>query len=387
MDVKASRSVMSFDIKDKKTHRFILVQLLVILSFTSYTATLLHLPRMKEKLVLPLPCVEIMTPSALITQGNDTFSFPSVLTTSETQRHGYSAALLCGDVWLALSLMAGTDAFWVVATFNHTLMKNWHYFVSLRMMALASIISFCLYIPSSWGTKNSRLQDYSLALCLSSLAYFLFNYALSKVHRRPPSTLINAHFGTIQQYSDKMSRFSFGWSRALQVSAIICSFPIVLTAIMPSGWVTVIPLLTIPFEVCRTITNDMEFKMLTSLCIVNSTRLKKVGKKSRVHTQRWSLHPRSLLHTLGSFTSSFKPTTGSLTISVSRACSCRTPNPGLASTIFIAQIPRVSLGAERGSYLYRKPFGYLCRFSNIREVWVPCGQLLQVVHHTCILLG
>ncbi|CAF3446820.1 unnamed protein product [Fusarium graminearum] len=248
MDVKASKSVMSFDIKDKKTHRFILVQLLVILSFTSYTATLLHLPRMKEKLVLPHPCVEITTPSALITQGNDTFSFPSVLTTSETQRHGYSAALLCGDVWLALSLMAGTDAFWVVATFNHTLMKNWHYFVSLRMMALASIISFCLYIPSSWGTKNSRLQDYSLALCLSSLTYFLFNYALSRVHRRPPSTLINAHFGTLQQYSDKMSRFSFGWSRALQVSAIICSFPIVLTAIMPSGWVTVIPLLTIPFE-------------------------------------------------------------------------------------------------------------------------------------------
>lgn len=342
---------------------------------------------MKEKLVLPHPCVEITTPSALITQGNDTFSFPSVLTTSETQRHGYSAALLCGDVWLALSLMAGTDAFWVVATFNHTLMKNWHYFVSLRMMALASIISFCLYIPSSWGTKNSRLQDYSLALCLSSLTYFLFNYALSRVHRRPPSTLINAHFGTLQQYSDKMSRFSFGWSRALQVSAIICSFPIVLTAIMPSGWVTVIPLLTIPFEVCRITTNDMEFKMLTSLCIVNSTRLKKVGKKPRVHTQRWSLHPRSLLHTLGSFTSSFKPTTGSLTISVSRACSCRTPNPGLASTIFIAQIPRVSLGAERGSHLYRKPFGYLCRFSNIREVWAPCGHLLQVVHHTCILLG
>ncbi|UZP36987.1 hypothetical protein NXS19_004803 [Fusarium pseudograminearum] len=144
--------------------------------------------------------------------------------------------------------MAGTDAFWVVATFNHTLMKNWHYFVSLRMMALASIISFCLYIPSNWGTKATRLQDYSLALCLSGIAYFLVNYALSRVHRHPPSTLINAHFGTLQQYSDKMSRFSFGWSRALQVSAIICSFPVVLTTIMPSGWVTVIPLLTIPFE-------------------------------------------------------------------------------------------------------------------------------------------
>jgi hypothetical protein len=240
---------MSFDIKDRKTHKFILVQLFVILSFTFYTATLLYLPKVKERLILSRPIIATTTPPASITQLNNTSVFPATVTSEETKDHAHSAALLCGDVWLALSLMAGTDAFWVVATFNHTLMKNWHYFISLRMMALASIISFCLYIPSNWRKSTTRFQDYSFALSLSFLSYFIFNYALSRLHRRPPTTTTNAHFGSIQQYSDKMSRFSFGWSRALHVSAIICSFPTVLTMVMPSGWVTIIPLLTIPFEV------------------------------------------------------------------------------------------------------------------------------------------
>ncbi|CEI60279.1 unnamed protein product [Fusarium venenatum] len=247
MDTKDSRPVMAFDVRDRNTHKFLLVQLFVIMLFTFYTTTLLYLPKVKDQLIPSRRRLAITSP-AIIDQVNHISILSSDLTTNETHDHGSSAALLCGDVWLALSLMAGTDAFWVVATFNHTLMKNWHYFVSMRMMALASIFSFCLYIPSNWGKKNFRLQDYSFALCLSCLTYLLFNYALSRAHRRPPTTLINAHIGSLQQYSDKMSRCSFGWSRALKVSAIICSFPTVLTAIMPSGWVTVIPLLTIPFE-------------------------------------------------------------------------------------------------------------------------------------------
>ncbi|KAG8670994.1 hypothetical protein FPOAC2_04300 [Fusarium poae] len=247
MDIKAPRPVMAFDVKDRTTHKFILVQLFVIITFAFHTTTLLYLPKVKERLIPSHPRLSITSP-AVIDQANNTSAFPTVISLSETQNNVHSAALICGDVWLALSLMAGTDAFWVVATFNHTLMKNWHYFVSMRMMALASILSFCLYIPSNWGDKTTRLQDYSFALSLSCLTYFLFNYTLSRAHRRPPTTLINAQFGTLQQYSDKMRRFSFGWSRALQVSAIICSFPTVLTAIIPAGWVTVIPLLTIPFE-------------------------------------------------------------------------------------------------------------------------------------------
>ncbi|KAL6918308.1 hypothetical protein FSHL1_009730 [Fusarium sambucinum] len=248
MDVKAPpRPAMAFDIKDRRTHKFLLVQLLVIISFAFHTTTLLSLSKVKDQLIPSRPRLTINL-SAAISQVNDTSAFPPAIATNETESLGNSAALLCGDVWLALSLMAGTDAFWVVATFNHTLMKNWHYFVSMRMMALASILSFCLYIPSNWGDKATRLQDYSFALCLSCLTYFFFNYALSRAHRRPPTTLINAQFGTLRHYSDKMSRSSFGWSRALQISAIICSFPTILTAIMPLGCVTVIPLLTIPFE-------------------------------------------------------------------------------------------------------------------------------------------
>lgn len=253
MDPKTLRPgalAVSFDVRDRTTCKFLQVQLFVIISFISYTATLLYLPRLKGLFIPSQHSITTTITSSPIAHINNTSTLPSDPSTIEAPyNHIQSTALLCGDVWLALSLMAGTDAFWVVATFNHTLMKNWHYFVSLRMMALASILSFCLYIPSNWGKSTTRLQDYSFALSLSCLAYFLFNYALSRLHRRPPSTTANSHFGSIHLYSDKMSRFSFGWGRALHVSAVICAFPSALTIIMPSGWVTIIPLLTIPFEV------------------------------------------------------------------------------------------------------------------------------------------
>ncbi|CAG7558683.1 unnamed protein product [Fusarium equiseti] len=247
MDVKTPRpgvSPMSFDIKDIKTQKFLLIQLFVIISFSFHTATLLYLPQLRNQFTLSHQPVISTTP-AWVAQVNNTSTFPSTIPSTDTHDHASSAAMLCGDVWLALSLMAGTDAFWVVATFNHTLMKNWHYFISLRMMALASIISFCLYIPSNWGKST---LGYSFALFLSCTTYWLFNYTLSQLHRQPSNTTANAHFGSIQQYSDKMSRLSFGWGRALHVSVVICSVPGVLSMVMPSGWVTIIPLVSIPFE-------------------------------------------------------------------------------------------------------------------------------------------
>lgn len=249
MDVKTPRpgvSPKSFDVKDSKSQKFLLIQLFVILSFSFHTATLLYLPKLKDQFISPRRPVVSTTPtSALVIQVNTTSTFPSTIPT-DIYHHASSAAMLCGDVWLALSLMAGTDAFWVVATFNHTLMKNWHYFISLRMMALASIISFCLYIPSNWGRSTS---GYLFAGTLSCTTYWLFNYTLSQLHRQPSNTTTNAHFGSIQQYSDKMSRLSFGWGRAIHVSVVICSVPAVLSMVMPSGWVTIIPLVSIPFEV------------------------------------------------------------------------------------------------------------------------------------------
>ena len=262
MDVKTPRpgvSPKSFDIKDTKTQKFLLIQLFVILSFSFHTATLLYLPKLKNRF-LSSPSPITSTTPAPVAQVNTTSTFPSTIPSTGIQDHVTSAAMLCGDVWLALSLMAGTDAFWVVATFNHTLMKNWHYFISLRMMALASIVSFCLYIPSNWGKST---LGYLFALLLSCTTYWLFNYTLSQLHRQPSSATTNAHFGSIQQYSDKMSRLSFGWSRAIHVSVVICSVPGVLSMVMPSGWVTIIPLVSIPFEVSPNDTHSSKVKVLT----------------------------------------------------------------------------------------------------------------------------
>jgi hypothetical protein len=123
------------------------------------------------------------------------------------------------------------------------------------------------------------------------------------------------------------------------------------------------------------------------LFIVNSTGFKKAGKESRVHTERRCLHPRSMLHALGSFTSHFKSTTCPPLMGVSSACSGRTTHSGLASTIFITQVPGVSVGEERGSYFNKDSFGYLCVLSTGRAGWGTCSIILQVIHYTCVLLN
>jgi hypothetical protein len=60
-----------------------------------------------------------------------------------------------------------------------------------------------------------------------------------------------------------MSRLSFGWGRAIHVSVVICSVPGVLSMVMPSGWVTIIPLVSIPFEVCPNLIHNLKLKVLT----------------------------------------------------------------------------------------------------------------------------
>jgi hypothetical protein len=63
------------------------------------------------------------------------------MTNSGNNNTADSASLFYVDVWFALGLMAAVDAFVIVINFNRSLIHQFHYLISLRMMSLAFIIS------------------------------------------------------------------------------------------------------------------------------------------------------------------------------------------------------------------------------------------------------
>lgn len=94
-----------------------------------------------------------------------------------------------------------------------------------------------------------------------------------------------------------------------------------------------------------------------------------------------------MFHALGPVPSHFKSATSPAFLGFLGSSCSRTPDPGLASPFLLAQVSGVSLGSKRGSYLNEKSIEDLCFFFGSRGVWAPCGFILQVDHHACILLG
>ncbi len=77
---------------------------------------------------------------------------------------------------LPLALPAALDAIATVGTFNRSIIDNWHYFISVRMMALASIISFLVLLSSNEVAVPYMLR-YPAVVLFSALAmYILLGY-------------------------------------------------------------------------------------------------------------------------------------------------------------------------------------------------------------------
>lgn len=155
------------------------------------------------------------------------------------------------DVWFGLGSIAAVNAFWIVATFNRSLIKNWHYFISLRMMAVASLSSFLFYFLKR---ELSAVYSYRYllgAIFVGCVASYCFGYILDLLHKPPSPTTLNARFASIQAYSDKICRSTTGWKAAILATLTIGAFSAALIIIIPPQWATAIPLAAIGFEVSK----------------------------------------------------------------------------------------------------------------------------------------
>lgn len=223
MESGAEKGV-SFIAKDPRVRMFVVAQLLVIFFFILSTSFLLYLAEFNIWRKTQLPG-------------------------ASGQHVSLSFTTRASDIWFALGSITTIDAFWIAATFNRTLMKNWHYFISLRMMALASLISVVFYLRENGSTEGCISRYPAVSLLMPCTLYFVFCFALPRLHRPPPVTAINAHFGSIHIYSKRISQSSIRWKTAIWVASVIGIFPVLLTLVIPQNWTTIIPLLAIGFEV------------------------------------------------------------------------------------------------------------------------------------------
>jgi hypothetical protein len=224
MTAASSNQEYSRSLRDTRVQKFILIELLVLLAFSLCTSLLFHLSKFN---IWALSRTTMPSDNRPLSTGNK---------------------INAADVWFALFTTISTDAFYVAITLNRTLMKNWHYFVSLRLMAASSLIYFLIYVYGKDTASSSVYQHMATLLALLGL-YLAFGRILQLLHKPPPATLVNARFGSIQSYTKSMYRSTSGWKSALYNASIIGIIPLVLTVVMVPAWATTIPLAAIGFEV------------------------------------------------------------------------------------------------------------------------------------------
>ena len=159
-------------------------------------------------------------------------------------------ALLCVDIWFALTLMAGVDAFAIVINFNRSLIHQLHYFISLRMTLLAVIIPTAILLLHD--NKSSTLSAKTAIFLLCCIVYRVSIPFTHRLHRLIPARGIGASRSSLQNYSEKMCLFDLRWRRNLLFAAINGAVGLGLTTLVPIKWSMLSPVVHITWKVGHT---------------------------------------------------------------------------------------------------------------------------------------
>lgn len=193
-------------------------------------------------------CAKVWRPSANF---QDAFK-PSVARFSDTASGANSpVGLVCVDIWFALALMAAVDAFAIVVNFNRSLIHQFHYFVSLRMMVLAFIVSTAVYFLHG-NEHSARHQVYRLAaaVLLGSALYAVSVLVLDRLHKLLPVRGVSASPGSLQKFSEHMCLFDLPWKRAVMLATVNGAVGFLLATLVPAKWSILNPVVHITWEVC-----------------------------------------------------------------------------------------------------------------------------------------
>lgn len=167
---------------------------------------------------------------------------------NSTSHSNAASYLIYVDIWFALALMAAIDAFAIVLNFNRSLIHQFHYFVSLRMTALAFIISTALLLL--YGNEDNRaVQHPAVVISLCCAAYMLSILIFQQLHKLIPVRGISATNGSLQKFTDQMCLFDLPWRRTVLFAAINGAVGLALTTLVPAKWSMLNPVLHITWEV------------------------------------------------------------------------------------------------------------------------------------------
>ncbi|KAK2592701.1 hypothetical protein QQS21_009602 [Conoideocrella luteorostrata] len=161
-----------------------------------------------------------------------------------------SAGLFCVDIWFGIALMGGVDAITIVSNFNRSLIHQFHYYVSLRMMLLAFITSLAVHLLCGYD-RQTPLQFHHLAavFALCGALYIFCFIVLEKLHKLLPIRGIGESRGSLQNFSEQMCLFDLTWKRAILFAATNGAVGLALTTLVPARWSMLNPVVHITWEV------------------------------------------------------------------------------------------------------------------------------------------
>lgn len=213
------------------------------------------------------------------------------------------------DVWFALAFMPALDAITVVGSCNRPIIDHWHYFVSVRMMALASLASFIILLS---GNPAAYVSQYPGMVCIFTLiTYSLIGLCLDQFRAPPPKRSTNLRNWSLSEYANALSRSRGTWRAAMASTAVTCGLGTVLTALIPADWSTIIPVVTTGFEVAPTLSTF--FRSVTHLTISKASTDRtpilgsfppptQIWPNLPVHRVRCPVFPRWCMRSLGAET-------------------------------------------------------------------------------------
>lgn len=240
-------TVLTLNFKIKQVRHFWFFQVCIFFTFIFYTTFLFYLPNVWNN-TSRSSSNSGSFPSTSITSDavDDSSVFATIINEGVVSRTTSLAAL---DVWFALGLSTALDAITTVVTFNRPVIDNWHYFISVRMMSLASLISFAVFLSGSETACHYASKYPIVALFTPCATYMLVGVALNAFHRPPSTRSSDLRYWSLKEYTAALARHPGPWRSALVSTAMTGGLGTVLTVLVPRNWSTIIPVITTGFEV------------------------------------------------------------------------------------------------------------------------------------------
>lgn len=156
---------------------------------------------------------------------------------------------LSADIWFALSISTAVDATSIVFNGNRSLIHQFHYCVSMKMLCLATIISIGAYIILSKSEKTEGIYHSGIVILLGGISYIICVFIMDMLRKLVPSRSMKYGNGSLQGFLAQIGCFDVSWIRASLYTVIGGGFGVVLLLLLPAKYAVFIPPMHFTFEV------------------------------------------------------------------------------------------------------------------------------------------